>query len=636
MKLGTKIVMGFVLGNLIFVVLAGAVFVFMRPVQTGAVSLNEHLLPLLEQAASIQYNSAMEGFQMRTYMLRRSAAAWEAAGQNNAAIIKAFDALDADLGSPGAQAIRTPELLASVQTLRSTYLEYHTMASKLKGSEEALATARSNVLTAREEFVKTLGNFLKLQDTYRRREVSSGADAQTLTRRNERVAAVRAVREDIDEAVMRIQQASMDSNLELYAEAQNSSRKIREHLNMLDEDNRTEDAKAMVDTLLHLLDTIDGLVEQLIQHNKNSAVEAEKRGVLNDNVNNEADKLRALGNRIAMRTAGDSQKAAERVMLALLIGTATAIAISMIMAILITRSITKPISHVIGVLSESAGEVDSAAGQLSQSSGTLAEGATENAASLEETSAALEELSSMTSSNADNAAEANRLMSQAHVVVKEANESMSNVIRAMDEISVSGNEIGKIIKTIDEIAFQTNLLALNAAVEAARAGEAGAGFAVVADEVRNLAIRSADAAQNTSDLIASTISNINSGSDMVNAAAEHFKTVEQHASTVGELLSEVAAASKEQSQGIGQITTAMAQMDKVTQSNAASAEESSSAATQLSLQAGNLLEAVEDIRGLIHGSTAKPGASAARAASPPPPERAAAVKSLPMDDNFEF
>ncbi|MDR1608689.1 MAG: methyl-accepting chemotaxis protein [Deltaproteobacteria bacterium] len=267
---------------------------------------------------------------------------------------------------------------------------------------------------------------------------------------------------------------------------------------------------------------------------------------------------------------------------------------------------------------------------------------------MEETSAALEELSSMTKRNSDNAMEANSLMSQGADAVAKAENSMTNVITAMEHIATSGNEIGKIIKTIDEIAFQTNLLALNAAVEAARAGEAGAGFAVVADEVRNLAIRSADAAKNTADLIAATISNIASGSEMVNSTSENFQTVAAISVKVAQLVSEVAEASKEQSQGINQITTAMSQMDKVTQNNAASAEESASAASSLSVQAGNLMNAVDQMSQIVHGHGVGGQASSGngrahkptRALAPPPALKKPAIanKAIPMDsdDDFEF
>jgi methyl-accepting chemotaxis protein len=227
--------------------------------------------------------------------------------------------------------------------------------------------------------------------------------------------------------------------------------------------------------------------------------------------------------------------------------------------------------------------------------------------------------------------------------VNEAEKSMAQVIKAMEDISVSGNEISKIIKTIDEIAFQTNLLALNAAVEAARAGEAGAGFAVVADEVRNLAIRSAEAAKNTADLIAETIANINSGSEMVNSTSEAFKIVENHAIKVAGLISEVAEASREQSQGISQITTAMSEMDKVTQSNAASSEESASAAGQLSLQAGNLLNAVSDMKALTQGAEARNGRNGggfkAGPANEPREQRkgpSGSGKALPLGDGFDL
>ncbi|MEW5724454.1 MAG: methyl-accepting chemotaxis protein [Thermodesulfobacteriota bacterium] len=278
------------------------------------------------------------------------------------------------------------------------------------------------------------------------------------------------------------------------------------------------------------------------------------------------------------------------------------------LALLITRSITKPVNRIIEALNSGAQQVASASGQVSAASQSLAEGASENAAALEETSSSLEEMSSMTRSNADNASQANSLMEVTRGTVVRAGESMKEMTRSMEEIASAGQAIGKIIKTIDEIAFQTNLLALNAAVEAARAGEAGQGFAVVADEVRNLAQRAAEAAKNTAELIEGTIRKINHGNELVKTTDEAFSEVTANANKVGELIGEIAAASREQSQGIEQINTAMGQMDTVTQKNAANAEESASASEELNAQAESMHDAVAELVRLISGAKGELGA----------------------------
>jgi len=272
-------------------------------------------------------------------------------------------------------------------------------------------------------------------------------------------------------------------------------------------------------------------------------------------------------------------------------------------ALLITRSITRPVNRIIEGLNEGADQVSSASGQVSSSSQQLAEGASEQAASIEETSSSLEEMSSMTKQNSENANQADNLMKEANQVVVQANSSMGELTTSMEEISKASEETSKIIKTIDEIAFQTNLLALNAAVEAARAGEAGAGFAVVADEVRNLAMRAADAAKNTADLIEGTVKKVNDGSDLVTSTNDAFGKVAESASKVGELVSEIAAASNEQAQGIDQTNKAVAEMDKVVQQNAANAEESASASEEMNAQAEQMKSMVNELVVLVGGSS---------------------------------
>jgi methyl-accepting chemotaxis protein len=286
-------------------------------------------------------------------------------------------------------------------------------------------------------------------------------------------------------------------------------------------------------------------------------------------------------------------------------GAIVAIALGSVLAFFITRGITKPISRIIAGLTEGSEQVSSASGQVSSASQSLAEGSTEQAAGLEETSSSLEEMASMTKQNADNAQQANTLASEARKAADTGTESMSRMNSAIKEIQKSSDETAKIIKVIDEIAFQTNLLALNAAVEAARAGEAGKGFAVVAEEVRNLAMRSAEAAKNTSAMIEESVKNSKNGVDIAGEVSKVLEEIVQGIGKTTDLVSEIAAASQEQSQGIDQVNTAVAQMDKVTQQNAANAEESASASEQLNAQAEQMNEVVGELIALVGGASSQ-------------------------------
>jgi methyl-accepting chemotaxis protein len=237
-------------------------------------------------------------------------------------------------------------------------------------------------------------------------------------------------------------------------------------------------------------------------------------------------------------------------------------------------------------------QVASAADQISGGSEQLAQGSSEQASSLEEVSSSLQEMSSMTKQNSGSAQEASSLSESARGSTQKGVQSMQRLAGAMEQIKRSSDQTAKIVKTIDEIAFQTNLLALNAAVEAARAGEAGKGFAVVAEEVRNLAMRSAEAAKTTAELIEQAVQNANGGVGLGAEVMQNLSDIEGRIGKVREVAAEIAASAEQQSQGIGQISVAVEQMNEVTQQVAANSEEAASASEELSSQA-------EVMRGLV-------------------------------------
>ncbi len=276
----------------------------------------------------------------------------------------------------------------------------------------------------------------------------------------------------------------------------------------------------------------------------------------------------------------------------LLLGTLISILAALVVAYLIIISISRGISPVIQGLTDATDQVASGSSEVATSSQALAAGASEQAASIEEISSAMEEMSSMTKQSAVNAGQADQFMQEAKQVVEKANESMANLSGSIDQISQASQETSRIIKTIDEIAFQTNLLALNAAVEAARAGEAGAGFAVVADEVRSLAMRAAEAAKDTSNLIESIVKQIQESTGLVVMTAEAFAAVNQSSLKVGSLVAEISASAGELSKGIEQVNESIAGIDHVVQQNAASAEESASASEEMSAQSEQMKEYV--------------------------------------------
>ncbi len=626
MKLSAKIVLGFVLTNIIFAVLAIFIFISLRPVETDLSRLRGGLLPMFNAAGDFQFFVSQANGQHEFYAVTGTEGTLSSARES---LTKA-DGLLTFLQKTGqaADAATAAAFNGKLAPVTEGLAGYRRAVEDLPAQVREIHQALANLEKAYHEYKEQSARYRSFQGDSLMTDLTGETlpETKSMIRRLERLRMAIELVDMADIIMVGNYQAYVLNQPDGFKAGRDQAAQITAAVEKLLESMQTdpvyqgvpisETLKTLRQNSLDFTANIDVLEKRLRERNDGT----QNRSRLIQSTLQAVTALQDTGNDLTTQTTDKIGQAVSAVARYLLIGLLAAVAASVVTAVILIRAITGPVNRLIGLLNEEAQGVEQAALDMTSTSNSLAEGSSQNAASLEETSAALDELSSMTQRNAENSTEANHLMGQANQAIGQASESMGRVIMAMTEIAASGNEIGKIIKTIDEIAFQTNLLALNAAVEAARAGEAGAGFAVVADEVRNLAIRSADAARNTADLIAGTITNISSGEAMVRLTAGNFQTVEQHSNKVSELLADVAEASKEQSQGIGQITTAMHEMDRVTQSTAASADSSARSAAELTNQAASLISAVGELNTLVHG----------RGAPGPAPAPAAPVRALPQ------
>ena len=650
MKLGTKIALGFGVLIVISLLLGGMAVYEMGNVSGESNKLAFEYVPEVAIANELERTSLLTMYAMRGYALSEEEAylteSRKMLGEVNGSLDKARVLSD--------KAVHLEKLKGQLATATAAVKEYSDLADQTVNKNQALAQNRQALNKEAEIYMANCNEFLASQNEAMKKEFQAGSEAYKLEERLTKITVVNDIialgntarlaawKSQAQRDPKIIQEAmSLFDSMNKKLEELRAITRLAANIKQIDETKSAGEAykQAMNDLLTNWL-----AVQEL---NKN-------RGAAADRVLTAAQTTSAAGieNTAAIATNAASSLSSASTMM--MVGLVVALAAGCLLAFFITRSITGPVKRIIDSLGAGADQVSSAAGQVSSSSQSLAEGASEQAAAVEETSSSLEEMSSMTKQNADNAVQANSLMGQTKTAVQKANTSMQQVTQAMAEISSVGQEIGKIIKTIDEIAFQTNLLALNAAVEAARAGEAGAGFAVVADEVRNLAMRAADAAKNTANLIETTVTKISQGTELVKTTDEAFSEVADNSNKVGELVGEIAAASSEQAQGIDQINQAVAQMDSITQTNAANAEESASASEELSAQSETMLDVVAELSAMVGGNSAGNGnghrgkarqIQAGARALPRPVKKRTAAPSLvpqisrnedliPMDDEF--
>ncbi|SES00750.1 methyl-accepting chemotaxis protein-1, serine sensor receptor [Vreelandella subterranea] len=292
------------------------------------------------------------------------------------------------------------------------------------------------------------------------------------------------------------------------------------------------------------------------------------------------------------------------------------------------------LSQTVGVVRTSGASIFDRSQQIASGNNDLSSRTEQQASSLEETASSMEQLASTVGHNADNARQASQLAESATLTARRSGEEVGEIVDTMQEISASSHQVADIITLIDNIAFQTNILALNASVEAARAGEHGRGFAVVAQEVRSLASRSASAAKDIRTLIDTSLSKVDVGTERVNQAGQTMQDLVAAVQRVSDIMDEIAAASEEQSNGIGQVNQAVAQMDQVVQQNAELVQQAAFSANELEDEAGRLREAVERFRvaEALTPPVSKPRAASSLTAQP---ARSAAPASAATADEWE-
>lgn len=297
----------------------------------------------------------------------------------------------------------------------------------------------------------------------------------------------------------------------------------------------------------------------------------------------------------------DNVKATATANALLILSSVLSLGLLIAFGVMLSNMITRPIFKAINELNTGSEEVAAASSQVEAASNQLASASAQQAASIQETSSTMEETSSMVQQNSDNTREADSLAKNAKQYAEASHVKMKTMLVSMENLEKSSNEIAKIIKVIDEIAFQTNILSLNAAVEAARAGDAGKGFAVVAEEVRNLAQRSATAAKDTATIIESNISLSSESAGLAKDVEGSLVQIDDETRKLSELLDEISVATTEQSRGISEINKAIAQMEEAVSSNAQTADECAAASKELSSQADSVKDIVGTLSVMVNG-----------------------------------
>ena len=633
MRLGVKIGLGFSLLILIALALGGMAAWNMNTVKGTTTILAGEYIPEVTVANNVERHALLTMYNMRGYALSEDAKYWDHASTELAATKKYVEEAKA-LGTKAAHLVK---LKGAVEIVEGKVGEYEKLATDTVAMVKAIDADRAKLDDAAQRFVTNASNLELAQEDQMCQELAGLATpapaANVKKTTSTQSAPVKTLdssglRERLQKIVLAGKILDLGNTIRIgiwKAQAKRDPKMVDETLKKFVEmDQYFEALHAITKIAQHQADiksaqTAASDYKTAMNALKTNWLSLEKlsvdRVIVADAVLAQAQATAEAGIEQTSTIAGDAANSLSSSSRIMMIGLIAAVLIGIVLATFITLAITRPINGVINNLTQGSEQISSASTQVAQSSQQMAEGASEQASSLEEISSSLEEMASMTRQNADNAKSANEMAAGAREAAEKGSHVMDRMAEAIGKIKTSSDQTAKIVKTIDEIAFQTNLLALNAAVEAARAGDAGKGFAVVAEEVRSLAQRSAEAAKNTASLIEESQKNADGGVRVSTEVGEILKRIFEAAQKVTQLSAEVSTGSLEQAQGIEQINTAVAQMDKVVQGNAANAEESASASETLSAQAHDLSRQVGVLVAIVHGSGRRSETDAAQPAA---------------------
>ena len=519
-------------------------------------------------------------------------------------IQKGLAAIDREKATAGKLADEHPQLVklrSHLTELDQAIKDFKAAVTETEAQNRTITAARERLNAASTEFMANLDTLTKAQDERLDRELKDAIGAEKLIERHRKLTLVTEIRTAGNLARIAVFKAQALRTPAIITEGlahvdvvDKQFSQLKSLLKVPADIKETETAQqaavAYRSAMLEVMSSLLALAEI-----------SQKRAAAGDRMDRLATEISSAGMERTVTAAGQTTDQLAKATFTVQVMMGVSVALGLLGAFFLSRAITRVLRATTDSLTAGAEQIAAAANQVSGSSQHLAEGASEQAASLEETSATMEEMSGMTKRTAQSANNAKEIAQAARRAADQSATAVSKLNGSMVELKASSSEVAKIVKTIDEIAFQTNILALNAAVEAARAGEAGAGFAVVAEEVRSLAHRCALAAKETAQKIEDALHKTDDGSRISTEVSVSLGGIIELVRKLDGHIVEIATASSEQAQGIEQVNTAVSQMDKLTQSNAAAAEESASAAEEMSAQTAELNGLVGDLLELVGG-----------------------------------